>query len=160
MVVFDADVALSLQLLAAHLYYRSLLVVPSLVRDWLAGCKDRTLLSYVTGYTSQHFSRVIIDTELARVRDPAVIEELSDENTTIKVAGAVNEITASYTVDEQTLELTLKLPPDWPLHNIEVIDRKKVAIPENRWRAWILGIQRIIWSQVRPPCLIQWQCAK
>lgn len=145
--MFDVDVSLSLQLLAAHLYYQSLLVVPSLVREWLNSCKDRTLLSSVASFTSQHFSRVIVDTELARFRDPSVLDELSDENTIVKVAAAVNEVTAVYTVDEQTLEITLKLPADWPLHNIEVIDRKKVTIPESRWRAWILGVQRIIWSQ-------------
>ena len=149
--MFDADVSLSLQLLAAHLYYRSLLLAPSLVRVWLDGCKDRTLLASVTGYTSQHFSRVIVDTELARIRDPAVLAELADENTTVKVSSAVNEVTAAYTVDEQALEITLKLPTDWPLHAIEVRDNKRVAIPEDRWRAWILGVQRIIWSQVSIP---------
>lgn len=74
--------------------------------------------------------------------------ELSDETMTIKVAQAVNEVTASYLVDEHHLEITLKMPNDWPLHTIEIKDLKKVGVLEDRWRAWVLGVQQIIWSQV------------
>jgi hypothetical protein len=72
-----------------------------------------------------------------------------DENLTIKVANAVNEVVASYLVDEHQLEIKLKIPSDWPLHKIEIKDLKRVGVDENRWRAWILAVQQIIWSHVR-----------
>lgn len=77
----------------------------------------------------------------------------SDENQlTVKVAsGAVNEVTASYLVDEQQLEIRLRIPGDWPLHRIEIRDTKKVGVDDNRWRAWILGVQQTIWAQVQCP---------
>jgi hypothetical protein len=135
------------QLLAAHLYYRALLIVPSLVRSWVFECKDKQLRTAVVTYTSLHFSPVIIRTELAYVKSPGAAEELTDENLSIKVSNAVSEVTAAYTVDEHQLEITLKMPPDWPLHGIEIRD-KRVGVVEKRWRAWVLGVQQIIWSQV------------
>lgn len=122
--------------------------MPSLIRKWLLECTDRQLSTSIVNYTSQHFSPVIIRNELTQVKSPEAAAELVDDNMTIKVAQNVNEVTASYLVDEHHLELTLKLPNDWPLHNIEIKDLKKVGVLEDRWRAWVLGVQQIIWSQV------------
>ncbi|KAI0360435.1 hypothetical protein OH77DRAFT_1418351 [Trametes cingulata] len=141
---YNAESPLSLKLLAAYVYYRTLLLLPSLIRNWLAECRDRQLSTAVASYTSKHFSPAIIRTELARVKDPNAAAELSGENVTIKVASAVNEVTAGFTVDEQQLELTVKLPSDWPLHTIEVKDSKHVGVPDDRWRAWELGVQQIL----------------
>lgn len=103
----------------------------------------------MTTYTSQYFSPIIVSQELAQVRDPAALSELSDENFAAKVVGSANEVTATYTVDEKALEMTLKLPTDWPLHGIEIRDHKRVGVAEDKWRAWMLGVQQIIWSSVR-----------
>ncbi|KAF9458921.1 hypothetical protein BDZ94DRAFT_1068633 [Collybia nuda] len=143
---YEAGSNLGLPLLVAHLYYRALLTVPSLIHTWILDCKDRQLSSSVTNYTSQYFSPVIIQTELAHVKSPESTALLVDENLTIKVANAVNEVVASYLVDEHQLEIKLKIPSDWPLHKIEIKDLKRVGVDENRWRAWILAVQQIIWS--------------
>ncbi|KAF7338785.1 Delta-9 fatty acid desaturase protein [Mycena sanguinolenta] len=137
----------SLQVLAAHLYYRALLTVPSLIYNWVLDCKDRQLSSSIATYTSLHFSPVLIRAELAHVKSPESTAELVDDNLAIKVATAVNEVVASYLVDEHQLEIKLKIPVDWPLHKIEVKDVKRVGVEETRWRAWILAVQQTLWSQ-------------
>ena len=146
--VFEEHVPSSLPLLAAHLYYRALLTVPSLIHTWVLDCKDRQLSSTITNYTSQYFSPVIIQTELAHVKSPESTALLVDDNLTIKVASSVNEVVASYLVDDHQLEIKLKIPSDWPLHKIEIKDLKRVGVDENRWRAWILAVQQTIWSHV------------
>jgi E3 ubiquitin-protein ligase listerin len=138
---------LSIRLLTAHVYYRALLTIPSLVRSWLEDCKDKNLYTSVTNYTATHFSPVIINTELSRIKSPESLEELSAENLTVKVASAVNEVTAAYNVDEHQLEITLKIPNDWPLQRVTVKDSKRIGVPEGRWRGWLLGVQQIVWSQ-------------
>ncbi|KAG6811117.1 hypothetical protein H0H92_008917 [Tricholoma furcatifolium] len=143
---YETKSKFSLQVLAAHLYYRALLTLPSLIHTWVSDCKDRQLFSSITNYTSQCFSPVIIHTELAHVKNPESISLLVDENFSVKVASSVNEVIASYSVDEHQLEIKLKIPTDWPLHKIEIKDLKRVGVDENRWRAWILAIQQIIWS--------------
>ena len=139
---------MSVRLLAAHVYYRALLTIPSLIRSWLEDCKDKNLYTSVTNYTATHFSPVIINTELSRIKSPESLEELSAENLTVKVASAVNEVTAGYNVDEHQLEITLKIPNDWPLQRVTVKDSKRIGVSEGRWRGWLLGVQQIVWSQV------------
>ncbi|TFK41660.1 hypothetical protein BDQ12DRAFT_678315 [Crucibulum laeve] len=143
---YEPGTSFGIPLFAAHLYYRALLTVPSLIHGWLLDCKDRQLTSTITTYTSQHFSPVIIRAELTHVKDPGAVVGIADENMTIKVAAAVNEVVASYLVDEHQLEIKLKIPTDWPLHKIEVKDMKRVGVDENRWRAWILAVQQTIWA--------------
>ncbi|KAH9035965.1 hypothetical protein EDB84DRAFT_1659282 [Lactarius hengduanensis] len=145
--LYEPGHPLSIRLLAAHVYYRALLTIPSLVRSWLLDCKDKNLSTSVTTYTATHFSPVIIDTELAHLKSPEGLEELNSENLTVKVASAVNEVTAAYNVDEHQLELTLKIPSDWPLQRVTVKDSKRIGVTENRWRGWLLGVQQIVWSQ-------------
>ncbi|TCD68845.1 hypothetical protein EIP91_009559 [Steccherinum ochraceum] len=141
--LYSSETPHSLQLLAAHLYFRALMTVPSLFRSWLLDCRDRQLSSAVTSYTSNYFSPAIIRTELAQVKSTATAAELVDENMKVKVANAVNEVTASYAVDEYQLELKITLPSDWPLHSIEIQD-KRIGVSEDRWRAWILGVRQIL----------------
>ncbi|KAL0957941.1 hypothetical protein HGRIS_000122 [Hohenbuehelia grisea] len=135
------------QAFAAHLFYRALSIIPSLVHSWILDCKDRRLSAAVTTYTSQHFSPVLIRSELIRVKEPDVATDLADENFTIKVAINANEITVLYNVDEHQLEIRLKIPQDWPLHRIEVKDVQRYGVDDRRWRAWILGVQQTVWSQ-------------
>ena len=151
--VYSSESPIGLPLLAAHLYYRSLHVVPGLIRSWLGDCRDRQLSSTVTTYTSNNFSPALLQAEMMQVKDPASAAEFTDENMKVKVASAVNEITASYAVDEYELEIRLKLPSDWPLHPIEIKDTKRVGVAEDRWRAWILGVSQILTYRVRfsPP---------
>ncbi|GBE89079.1 hypothetical protein SCP_1500820 [Sparassis crispa] len=141
---YSTDSPLSLRLLAAHLYYRALLVVPSLIRDWLRECKDRQLFNTVTAYTSNYFSPIIVRAELSEVKDPDATADLVDENFTLKTASVVSEVTAAYIVDEYQLEITVKLPSDYPLHGIEIKDTKRLGVAEERWRAWVLGVQQIL----------------
>jgi hypothetical protein len=146
---YDPENLMSLQLLAAHLYYRALSIVPALFRSWLLDCKDRQLSTAVTTYTAKYFSPVLVQEQLARVKGPEGAA-LDDEQMTIKVSTVLNEITASYSVDDNQFGMTLKVPLDWPLHSIEAKDavKKGAAIKEDRWRSWILGVQQIMWSQV------------
>ncbi|THV07136.1 hypothetical protein K435DRAFT_710473 [Dendrothele bispora CBS 962.96] len=137
----------SLKVLAAHLYYRALLTIPSLIHNWALDCKDRSLSSTVATYTSTHFSPLIIKAEIAQVKSAQTTSELVDESLAIKVANLTNEVAASYSVDEHQLEIRLKIPSDWPLHKIEIKDVKRVGVDENRWRAWILAIQQTLWAQ-------------
>lgn len=139
----------TIPVLAAHVYYRALLTIPSLIHTWVLDCKDRQLTNTVTTYTSTYFSPVLIRAELEHVRSHAASDGLADDNMSVKVAGALNEVAAAYSVDDHQLEIRLRIPSDWPLHKIEVRDVKRVGVDENRWRAWVLGVQQTIWAHVR-----------
>ncbi|PPQ64462.1 hypothetical protein CVT24_008472 [Panaeolus cyanescens] len=142
----------AIHVLGAHIFYRSLLTTPSLIYAWVLDCKDRQLSNTITTYTSTHLSPVLIRSELDHVRANLTAkdggESLTNENMVVKVTGpgVVNEVSAAYNVDEHSLEIRLRIPNDWPLHRIEVKDMKRVGVDENRWRAWLLGVQQVIWA--------------
>ncbi|KAI6132629.1 hypothetical protein EDD16DRAFT_1821414 [Pisolithus croceorrhizus] len=145
---YDPTDALSLRLLAAHLYHRALLTVPALIRSWMGDRTDKQLLMRIRNYTSAHFSPEIIKAELMLIRQPPESSELSTtENLSIKISSALNEVTASYMVDEQALELSIRMPNDWPLYHLEVRDTKKVGISDEKWKAWVVGVKQIVWQQ-------------
>lgn len=91
---------------------------------------------------------MLIRAELVHVRSPEAQAGLVDENLSVKVSMPLNEVVASYLVDEHQLEIKLKIPVDWPLHRIEVKDTKRVGVDEDRWRAWVLAVQQTIWAHV------------
>ena len=100
-------------------------------------------------YTASYFSPGIIRAELAQVRQADQSPELNaTENLVVKVSPSAGEVTASYTVDDQVLELSLRMPNDWPLHQLDIRDTKMVGVSEAKWRGWVLGVQQIVWQQV------------
>ncbi|KAI0036224.1 hypothetical protein K488DRAFT_41686 [Vararia minispora EC-137] len=142
----DPDNFLSMRLFAAHVYYRALITIPSLVRDWLTTYNDRGTQTIIASYISAFFSPPIVLSEFARIRS-AEKGDLEAENFAVKLATAVREVSAVYTVDDQQLELTLKIPSNWPLQRIETGVSRLVGLPESRRRSWQLGVQQIAWSQ-------------
>lgn len=141
---YEEQNPLSVVLLCAHLYYRALQTVPTLVRLWILECKDRKLSGAVTAYTSKYFSSVLIDAELGRV----ISMRLGDEKMDVKVIPVHCEVSTTYTVDENEIKMSLKIPPDWPLHVIEVRGVKKVGVKEDRWKSWISGVRQVVLTQV------------
>ena len=153
-IVYEPGNPHTIPVLAAHLYYRALLTIPSLIYSWALDCKDRQLTKVVTAYTSTYFSPVIIRAELEHVRTNCTastgsnLPSIADENMSVKVVQATNEVVAAYSVDEHQFEIKLKIPDDWPLHRVEVKDVKMFGVDEKIWRAWVLGVQLNIHAHV------------
>ncbi|TPX62997.1 hypothetical protein PhCBS80983_g00179 [Powellomyces hirtus] len=149
---FDETSPVAFPLLAAHVYWKCLRNVPSLVRIWWAECKNRQLTIAVESYTERFFSPLLIRTEVDIVQqaDPSAIEDL-----VIKVSKSGNEVTASYTVEDATLEMVIRLPTTFPLRQVDVdsgvgaaaAGGRAAGISEARWRAWLLSASAVIASQ-------------
>lgn len=131
-------------------------LLPSLARTWLESTKDRQLSSAFTAFVSKFFSPILIAKELQPLRDqqgaPRKPDPLDEDPLSIKVASGVSEVKASYNIDDQALELTVRLPPDYPLSPVEVRDSKRVGVSENTWRAWMMAVQQTVSSGVSGIC--------
>ncbi|BEI93821.1 uncharacterized protein CcaverHIS019_0602800 [Cutaneotrichosporon cavernicola] len=141
--------------LASHVYYRTLVTIPSAMRAYYEGLKDRQLSLSLQAFTARNFSPVIIAHEFSALRAPLALAELTDEGLSIRIAqggggtagaGAAEAI-ASYTVDEQPMEIGIRLPADFPLKAVDVRDLRRVGVPENKWRGWLMGVQQTITSR-------------
>ena len=75
------------------------------------------------------------------------MESLQGENFTVKLQPAISEIIAGYLVDEQQMEIALRIPWDYPLHAIEIKDICRIGVQETKWRMWLLNVNQI--AQVR-----------
>ncbi|KAI8365943.1 uncharacterized protein BYT42DRAFT_600693 [Radiomyces spectabilis] len=147
---FDATSELSYVLLASHLYYRALVHIPSLVRLWWVDCKNRQLTIAVQSYTEKHFSSRLIANELDLLIRPDIktqLEDNDDNEFSVKAMKAANEVSATYRVDEQDMQIVIKLPANYPLRQIDVEGVQKVGVNDKQWRGWILAITSIIGSQ-------------
>lgn len=133
----------TLQGLAAHVYYRTLVHVPTQVRDWWMSLRDRQLSIRVAHFTSRYCTPVLAERELRHLRDPAALSRLQDESMSVRIL-ASNEVVATYTVDEHPMEIGVRLPSDYPLHGVEIRDLKRVGVSEAQWRAWLLAVQQLL----------------
>ncbi|KAG0237979.1 hypothetical protein BGW42_008079 [Actinomortierella wolfii] len=136
-------------LLAGHLYFVCLANVPSLARIWWTECKSRQLSIAVEQLTEKAFSSLLVARELdslQKAQSSAVVaEELKELQ--IKVSKNTSEVTASFQIDEATMEIVIRLPTNFPLRQIEVEGTQRVGVKESRWRAWMLAVAGVVAAQ-------------
>lgn len=75
-------------------------------------------------------------------------EVLSDETFNVKIALAINEVTATFIVDDQQMEIAIKLPIGYPLKTVDVRPIRRVGVTEKVWRRWLFAIQQVVTSHV------------
>ena len=146
--VYEPD---CIQVFAAHIYHRALLTLPSLVRAWWTDNKDRQMSNSFSSFTSAYFSPVLIAAELQLLRQPPEEtgrERLDDDSLTVRISTANSEVGVVYVIDEQQMELALRLPAEYPLKPVDVRDVRRVGVAETKWRAWLFAIQQLITTQV------------
>ena len=140
-----------IQVFAAHIYYRTLLTLPSLIRTWWTDSKDRQMSNSFSSFTSAYFSPILIAAELQLLRqspEETGRERLDDDSLTVKISTASSEVGVVYVIDEQQMELALRLPAEYPLKPVDVRDVRRVGVAETKWRAWLFAIQQLITIQV------------
>ena len=139
----DPSSLTAIQLLASHVYLRALMQIPTLIRSWWLDIKDRQLSGQVTQFTTRYCTPIIASRELAHLKEPDALSTLQDEAMSVKVLSG-NEVVATYVVDEHPMEIGVRIPPDFPLHGVEIRDIRRVGVNEAQWRAWLLAVQQMI----------------
>ncbi|KAJ9125190.1 hypothetical protein QFC22_000144 [Naganishia vaughanmartiniae] len=134
--------------LRAHVFYRALEAIPTLIRAWYEGCKDRQLTMTFMSAVTKFYSPALIKKEFDVLRQPGAISDLEDDNLTIKIVSGAPEVNAKYIIDEQPMEVSIRWPAEFPLKSVEVKDLGRVGVTENKWRGWIFNLQQMIMSRV------------
>lgn len=97
------------RMLMLHLLYTLFKNVGSLTSSWWLNIKDRSLQMKVEKFVITHISKILIDQELREIGEKVKKLTAQDSSLTIKLNNVTNEIKAGYLVDEQRLEISLKL---------------------------------------------------
>jgi E3 ubiquitin-protein ligase listerin len=65
--------------------------------------------------------------------------EFDDENVEIRANKSTKEIVTRYQVEEgQNSEMTIRLPLNYPLAEVEIIGTSRVGVNPERWNKWLL----------------------
>ncbi|GAA5992433.1 hypothetical protein JCM10908_000814 [Rhodotorula pacifica] len=146
----DARDRTSLSVFAAHVYYRALQTVPSIIRSYWSSLQNLQLSRVMQTFTTRHFSPLLVADELSVLRDSTspIGQQLRDnDDFTVKVASNGSEVKIVFVVDEEAMEIGIKVPNEFPLAGVEVRDVRKVGVTDKQWRAWLLAMQQVITSQ-------------
>ncbi|WVW85588.1 hypothetical protein I302_107626 [Kwoniella bestiolae CBS 10118] len=157
--LLDPEGLADLTPLASYLFYRALVTIPSALRGYYESIKSRQLSMSMLTFVARHYSPVIIAHEFEALREPSALKQLTEEGLNIRIAqggGATSaasagsgssEAIASYVVDEQPMEIGIRLPAEFPLRGVDVRDLRRVGVPENKWRGWLMSTQQTITSR-------------
>lgn len=130
--------------LLVHLYFLSFQFLGSVVQQWFNEIRDLQLKNQVEKFSLRYVSPILLSKMLDEVdgQKDKLVEQ--DENLTIKVNRVTNEIKSVYVIDEQTMEMVVKIPETFPLSNVSVEGPVRLGVKENQWKAWLLASQRVI----------------
>ena len=92
-----------------------------------------------SSYVAKYFSSKIISDELVSIKTAIAKSEFDDENLEIRVNDFTKEIITRYQIDEgQKNEMIIRLPPSYPLAEVEIIGASRVGVGLERWNKWLL----------------------
>jgi hypothetical protein len=96
--------------------------------------------SLIFSYVAKYLSREIILNELSTIKSVVAKEaEFNDENLEIKINDYNREVITKYRVDEgQFNEMSIRLPPSYPLAEVEIVGVSRVGVNLERWNKWLL----------------------
>ncbi|KAF1919267.1 hypothetical protein BDU57DRAFT_512261 [Ampelomyces quisqualis] len=128
-----------LQWLLTHLYFLCLRHIPSLTKSWFIDCKSRAAVVSLEPWTEKYISPPVISAALTSVSTWSATQSESDPSSpfAIKISPRAREITALYTVDDQTMSMRISLPPSFPLSNAHIESLNRVAVNEQKWQSWL-----------------------
>lgn len=141
-----------IELTSVHVYFSVALHMPVTVRKWYNNNSNKRLCNLVNEYTVKHISKVICSLEMESVQEKC--NERADEdkmnNLVIRARPNAREVYAVYTRDEFRMELTIKLPINYPLGPVQIDGGKRVGVTDLKWRSWLLRLTTFLAHQNGP----------
>jgi hypothetical protein len=144
--------------------------VPTLAKTWFNDDCPRYLQQKLMSFVENKVSPETLSRELVRIKDATSFGEM-----TVNGSAVSREVTAIYHQDEVSrpvkqnnlsyfpasltnsiisayhlqcqLSVTIRVPPAFPLRNVEVDLGKTLGIAEKRWRRWSLNIMLMLNNQ-------------
>lgn len=110
-------------------------------QQWFQSIKNRQVQSNIEKFISKYISPPLINDILSSLSNKTTIEE---NDFKININRKINEIKCRYDIDEQTMEISILLPPNYPLAQIAVNGVSRIGVDEKKWKSWIMSAQYVI----------------
>ena len=122
-----------------------------MVKSWWIESAGRQTSSAIETWTERHISPLAISDECDKVTEWLDSgSQQDDDGMKIRVSKGAREITAGYDVDDQMMQIVIKLPGAYPLRQATVEGVSRVGVDEKKWRSWLLNTQGVIKFSVSP----------
>ncbi|XP_048139257.1 E3 ubiquitin-protein ligase listerin isoform X2 [Rhodamnia argentea] len=131
---------LTMASLAGAIFGLMLRLLPAYVREWFGYLRDRSTIEY---FTKTWCSPPLISNELSQIKKASFV----DENFSIRVSKAANEVVATYTKEETGFDLVIRLPASYPLQQVDVDCPRSKGISEDKQRKWLLSMMSFVRNQ-------------
>ncbi|XP_052185068.1 E3 ubiquitin-protein ligase listerin isoform X2 [Diospyros lotus] len=128
---------------AGAVFGMMLCTLPAYVREWFSDIRDRSTSSAIESFTKVWCSPPLISNELSEIKKAGI----ADENFSVSVSKAANEVVATYTKDETGMDLVIRLPASYPLRPVDVDCPRSVGISEVKQRKWLLSMLSFVRNQ-------------
>lgn len=125
--------------LACKVYYDCTSRIPAAVRQWFISL-ERHFQQVVDPFTATYVSPLLIAQEMAAVSNSF----MKFDNMTVKARTGAREVVATYTIDEASMEIVLRMAPNHPLSTIVVEDHRRLGVSVAQWRNWLLGLNTML----------------
>ncbi|PKI58456.1 hypothetical protein CRG98_021141 [Punica granatum] len=130
-------------LLAGAIFGMMVRLLPAYVRGWFSNLRDRSTSSAVESFTRTWCSPPLIANELSQIKKASFV----DENFSVSVSKAANEVVATYTKDETGVDLVIRLPASYPLRAVDVDCTRSLGISELKQRKWLMSMMLFLSNQ-------------
>lgn len=127
-----------------HLYYLSFQYLGSYVQQWYNKIRDLQQKLVISKFSVNYLSPLLVTKMLDEVEQSKGRLTSMDDNLTVRVNRVTNEIKSIYVIDEQTMEMIVKIPHTYPLSSVTVEGPLRLGVKESQWKAWLLASQRVI----------------
>lgn len=114
------------------------------VRAWFAGL-DRARAQRVSGFFTDVLAPLVVEAELADVaRARAASGGGAGGALSVRGSRHARQVAASYDQGECTVDVRITMPPDYPLHLVDVDCRGSLGMRADKWRRWQLQIRSLV----------------
>ncbi|KAB8292386.1 hypothetical protein EYC80_008122 [Monilinia laxa] len=137
----------NLQWLLIHLYHLCLKHTGDLAKNWFSDCQSKQTRLAVEAWTEKYFTPILISDKLEEIEEWASSKEAKEggeKELEIKASRGTRSVFASYEVDETSIQIAIRFPSNYPFYIVKVEGLNRVAVPENKWKSWLLIVQSAV----------------
>jgi hypothetical protein len=141
---------ISLPHIALYALYRTIETFPAMTRAYWTNSPSRLEKSILQRFIAENMRSLIIKREIQLITNAnanATTRTWDPETFEMKGNPQSGEIRAILHHDETQVELLMKLPPAYPLYNVEVSCSSRIGIKEGSWQRWLLQMIRLLSNQ-------------
>lgn len=150
--------AIGLHHLAICALYRTIVTLPAMTRAFWTNDCARAEKKWLARFVEERVRGAIVRREIALIEQTTATAASSSSSSGTETAangisgddftvtGQVKTgvITASLVQDEVSIEISIAMPPSYPLKNVEVSCTRRIGVAEGRWRRWVLQMIQLL----------------